>query len=66
MSQRKERDGLRLSFAMPMIQWDSNPTVLAAIRLWETFTFTLLYPKLAYSENSPRLYGPNFLFAASL
>ena len=25
--QRKERDGFRLSFAVPKIQWDSNPTV---------------------------------------
>ena len=25
ISQRKERDGLRLSSAVPKIQWDSNP-----------------------------------------
>ena len=34
--QRKERDGLRLSFAVPMIQWDSNPTAHTAFRLWKT------------------------------
>ena len=39
--QRKERDWLRLSLAVPMIQWDSNPTAPTAIRLWETFTLTL-------------------------
>ena len=39
--QRKERDWLRLSLAVPLIQWDSNPTALTAIRLWETFTLTL-------------------------
>ena len=38
--QRKERDGLRLSFAVPMIQLDSNPTAPTHIRLWETFTLT--------------------------
>ena len=38
--QRKERDGPRLSFAVPMIQWDSNATATTAIRLWETFTLT--------------------------
>ena len=32
---------LCLYFAMPMVQWDSNPTAPAAIRLWETFTLTL-------------------------
>ena len=31
--QRKGRDGLRLSFAVPMIQWDSNPTAPTAVRL---------------------------------
>ena len=36
----KEREGLNLSSAVPKIQWDSNPTALTAIRLWETFTFT--------------------------
>ena len=40
--QRKERDVLCLYFAVPMIQWDSNPTAPTAIRLWETFTLTLL------------------------
>ena len=39
--QRKERDWLRLSLAVPMIQWDSNSTAPMAIRLWETFTITL-------------------------
>ena len=39
--QRKERDRLRLSLVVPMIQWDSNPTAPTAIRLWETFTLTL-------------------------
>ena len=39
--QRKGQDGLRLSFAMPMIQWDSNPTAPTAFRLWDTFTLTL-------------------------
>ena len=39
--QRKKRDGLRLSFAVPMIQWDSNPAAPTAIGLWETFTLTL-------------------------
>ena len=39
--QRKERDWLRLSLAVPIIQWDSNPTAPTAIRLWETFTLTL-------------------------
>ena len=29
-----------LSFAVPMIQWDSNPTAPTAIRLWEIFTLT--------------------------
>ena len=38
--QRKERDGLCLSFAVPMIQWDCNPTAPTTIRLWETFTLT--------------------------
>ena len=38
--QRKEPDGLRISFAVPMIQWDSNPTAPTAIRLWETFILT--------------------------
>ena len=37
---RKGRDGLRLAFVVPMIQWDSNPTAPTAIRLWETFTLT--------------------------
>ena len=32
---------LRLSLAVPMIQWDSNPTAPTAIRLWETFTLTV-------------------------
>ena len=35
----KGADRLCLSFAVPMIQWDSNPTVPTAIRLWEVFTF---------------------------
>ena len=39
--QRKERDWLRLSLAVPMIQWDSNSTAHTAIRLWKTFTLTL-------------------------
>ena len=39
--QRKEREWLRLSLAVPMIQWDSNPTTPTAIRLWETYTSTL-------------------------
>ena len=38
--QRKERDGLRPSFAVPMIQWDCNPTAPTTIRLWETFPLT--------------------------
>ena len=29
--QRKKRDWLRLSFTVPMIQWDSKPTVPTAI-----------------------------------
>ena len=37
--QRKERNGLHFSSAVPKIQWDSNPTASMAIRLWETFTF---------------------------
>ena len=37
--QRKERDGLCLSLAMPMIQWAFSPTVATAIRLSGTFTF---------------------------
>ena len=42
LRQRKERDGLRLSSAVPKIQWDSKPPLPpTAIRLWETFTFTL-------------------------
>ena len=40
--QRKEKDGLRLSSAVPKIQWDSTPTAPTAIRLWETFAFTYL------------------------
>ena len=39
--QRKERDVLCLSFAVPMVQLDSNPTALTTIRLCETFTLTL-------------------------
>ena len=35
----KGADRLRLSFAVPMIQWDSNPSAPMAIRLWETLTF---------------------------
>ena len=38
--QRKKRDGLRLSFAGPIIQWDSNPSDPTAVRLWKTFTLT--------------------------
>ena len=34
--QRKERDGIHLSFAVPRIQ--SNPSVPMTIRLWEIFT----------------------------
>ena len=49
--QRKERDGLRLSFAVPMIQWDSNSTAPMAIRLWQTFTLTFRW----------RLFGVFFL-----
>ena len=40
--QRKEKDGLCLSFAVPKIQWDSNPTAPMAISLWETFTFFMI------------------------
>ena len=29
--QRKEQNGLRLSFAVPMIQWDTNPTALTLL-----------------------------------
>ena len=36
-----ERDGLHLLFAMPKIQWDSNPTAPTAIRLWDTLTFNI-------------------------
>ena len=39
--QQKERDVFCLYFAVPMVQWDSNPTAPTAIRLWETFTLTL-------------------------
>ena len=39
--QQKELDVLCLYFAVPMVQWDSNPTAPTAIRLWETFTLTL-------------------------
>ena len=39
VKQQKEKDGLHLSFAMPKMQWDSNPTASMAIMLWETFTF---------------------------
>ena len=31
--QREGRDGLRLSFAVPMIQWNSNPNAPMAIWL---------------------------------
>ena len=36
------RRGMRsaFSFTVPKIQWDSNPSVSTAIRLWETFTST--------------------------
>ena len=37
--QQKEKDGLHLSFAVPTIQWDFNPTALMSFRLWEIFTF---------------------------
>ena len=33
LRQQKERDGLRLSSAVPKVQWHSNPTVPRAIRL---------------------------------
>ena len=36
---RKERYGLRLSFAVLKIQWDFNFIALTAIRLSITFTF---------------------------
>ena len=39
--QRKERDVLCLSLAVPMVQWDSNPTAPTDIRLWVTFILTL-------------------------
>ena len=39
MRQLMEGDWLHLSFAVPKVQWDSNPTVPTAIRLWETFFF---------------------------
>ena len=54
LRQRKERDGLRLSSAVPKIQWDSNPPPPppppppplppTAIRLRETFTFMIKTP----------------------
>ena len=37
--QRKEKDVLYLSSAVPKIQWDSNPTAPTAIRLWDTYSF---------------------------
>ena len=37
---RKERDGLRLSFAVPKIRCGaSSPTAPTAVELWKTFTF---------------------------
>ena len=44
--QQKERDRLRLSYAVPKIQWVSNPTASMAIRLRETFNvFYRIRPK---------------------
>ena len=37
--QRKERDGLCLSSAVPNISGTLTPIAPTAIRLWETFTF---------------------------
>ena len=39
--QRKERDGLCLSSAVPKISKTLTPTAPTAIRLLETFTFTI-------------------------
>ena len=41
--QHKERGGLRLSSAVPKIQWASiTPAAPTAIRLWELFHFLCL------------------------
>ena len=42
IKQRWERDGLRLSSAVPKTQWDSYLHCPTTIRLWETVTFYLL------------------------
>ena len=39
--QRNERDGLRLSSAVPRYSGTLTPTAPTANRLWEIFTFTL-------------------------
>ena len=41
-STEKERDGLHLSYAVPVIWWAPNPLASAATKLQETVTFTLL------------------------
>ena len=43
LRQRKVRDGLRLSSAVPKIQWDTNPHCPTAIELWEISTFLPAY-----------------------
>ena len=43
LRQRKKRDWLRLSPAVPKIQWDSDPHRSAAIKLWETCTLFLIF-----------------------
>ena len=40
--QRKERAGLRLSSAVPKIQWDSNTTAPTTNRLWKTFIYDFM------------------------
>ena len=61
--QRKERDGLRLSFVVPMIQYDSNPLGRTAIRLWETFTLTFRWGLLGVFSVA---YGISGFFYLSL
>lgn len=62
MRQQKERDGLNILYAMPKIQWTSNPTAPTAIRIKETFNFKHLIRWLNYLTETVLRRGHGILF----
>ena len=57
----KGGDRLRLSFAVPKIQWDSNPTASTAIRRWETFILTFRWGCLDFFSLAYGIFGSFYL-----